>query len=86
MTQQINSSTTSSIAPEEAQTTAIPMCKCRCVNVLDLDFKQSDVVYGWTTYVNVAYEYRECVWIWMLMWMNVLDLDVNKLCIMWIIW
>jgi hypothetical protein len=46
MTRQINSSTTSSIALEEAQMTTIPMCKRRCVKVLDLDFKQCDVVYG----------------------------------------
>jgi hypothetical protein len=32
---------------------------------IDLDFKQCDVVYGWTTYVNVVYEDFECVWMWM---------------------
>jgi hypothetical protein len=47
MTRQMNSSTTSSITPEEARTTVILGCKCQCVNVLDLDLKQCDVVYGW---------------------------------------
>jgi hypothetical protein len=70
-TQQTNSLTTSSISPDEAQTTAIRGCKRRCVNVLDLDFKQCDVVYGW---------------IWMLMSMFLMNIvksldlhvDVNE--------
>jgi hypothetical protein len=54
MIRQTNSSTTSSITPEKAQTTAILGCKHRCVNVLDLDLKQC--FYG---FVNA--------YIWMLM-------------------
>jgi hypothetical protein len=68
-TQQTNSSTTSSISPEEAQTTVILDCKRRCVNALDLDLKQCDVVYGWIWMLISMF-------LWICECLN-LDVDVN---------
>jgi hypothetical protein len=69
MTRQMNSSTTSSIALEEARTIVILDCKRRCVTVLDSDLKQCDVVYGWIWMLMPMF-------LWLCEFLN-MDFDVN---------